>query len=161
MKFEIDGKDVYAHKAILATRSKYFADMFKKQKDNKHAIKLPKVSYKDIVAILHFIYTNRLPSDCSVESILTVFRVAETFGMPEMKTAATYKALEVLTCKNVVDTYRSASKDSSLVEIEGLCKKFMADNMSDMSKEPSFESLPQAVLVQIVQIASSKMCLDS
>ena len=29
VKFEIDGKNLYAHKAILAARSKYFSDMFR------------------------------------------------------------------------------------------------------------------------------------
>ena len=29
VKFEIDGRKLYAHKAILAARSKYFSDMFR------------------------------------------------------------------------------------------------------------------------------------
>ncbi|XP_005092041.1 F-box/LRR-repeat protein 4 isoform X2 [Aplysia californica] len=161
MKFEIDGKSVYAHKAILAARSKYFANMFKREKEKKCDLKLPDVSYKDILAVLQFIYTNRLPLDCSTETLVSICNAATTFELPDMKKAATYKVLESLCCSNVVHIYMGISKDRSLAELEAMCKKFMADNLKDMSKERSFESLPQSVIVEIVQIATAKMCINN
>jgi hypothetical protein len=161
MKFEIDGKTVYAHKAILATRSSFFAKMFDKKKEQKADLKLPDVSYCDILAILNYIYTNRLPMECTCSTLVNICRVSQTFELPHLKIAATYKLLEVLSVKNVVEIYKGISEDTSLLELSAMCKKFMADNLNDMTKEKSFEGLPQSEIVNIIQIATAKMCLDS
>ena len=46
------------------------------------------------------------------------------------------------------------------MELESICKKFMADNLKDVSNDPAFQTLQQSEIVNIVQIATAKMCID-
>ncbi|GFO41974.1 F-box/lrr-repeat protein 4 [Plakobranchus ocellatus] len=159
VKFEIDGKKLYAHKAILAARSKYFADMFHGKTQDVVVLKLPSTSSKDMLAIFHFIYTNKIPRDCQIKSLINLTEVSTVLGIPQLKTAAMYKILESMTCSNVIDTILLL-KDTDKNDIKDVCLRFMAANLAEVSKTPGFERLPQSILVRVVQEATANMCLN-
>ncbi|RUS77849.1 hypothetical protein EGW08_014401 [Elysia chlorotica] len=160
VKFEIDGQKLYAHKAILAARSKYFSDMFRGKNQDSVVLKIPSVSSTDMLAIFHFIYTNRIPRDSKIKSLITLTGVSSILGMPHLKTAAMYRLLESMTCNNVVDiVLELVEKDDD--EVQEMCLRFIADNLADVSKAPGFNKLPQSFLVRAVQEATANMCITS
>ncbi|KAK3772997.1 hypothetical protein RRG08_036330 [Elysia crispata] len=145
VKFEIDGKNLYAHKAILAARSKYFSDMFRGKNQDLVVLKIPSISSKDMLVIFHFIYTNKIPRDTQIKILITLAEVSSVLGMPHMKTAAMYRLLESMTCNNVIDIVLTL-KEKDNDEIQEMCLRFIADNLAEVSKAPGFNKLPQNLL---------------
>lgn len=160
VKFEIDGKKLYAHKAILASRSTYFRNMFRGKNQDVVVLKIPSLSVTDMLAIFHFIYTNALPQSCEIKSLLTLIEASTTLEMPKLKTAALYRLLVSMTYANVIDIVLSL-KESENEEVHELCLKFIADNLAEVSKTPCFNKLPQSFLVRAVQEATANMCINN
>ncbi|XP_053390567.1 speckle-type POZ protein-like isoform X2 [Mercenaria mercenaria] len=117
-QFLLEGKHtVYAHKVIICARSDYFRAMFSektKESQSGNAIEIKDVPYKSFLAVIHFLYTNNLPSDLKTKqqydtiTLTDVWRIADRFSMAGLKTLAAYMISIKIDETNVVDTYVAA-----------------------------------------------------
>ena len=84
IEFCIDGNTVSAHKAILASRSDYFAAMFSSSwsEASQSSVSIPDVSYEIFHAILKFIYG--VSQDVLKFPASKVMRVADMYGMQDL-----------------------------------------------------------------------------
>lgn len=84
IEFCVDGNTVSAHKAILASRSDYFAAMFSSSwsEASQSSVSIPDVSYEIFHAILKFIYG--VSQDVLKFPASKVMRVADMYGMQDL-----------------------------------------------------------------------------
>jgi leucine-zipper-like transcriptional regulator 1 len=98
VRFIVDGKEVYAHKAILAIRSEYFRAMLcggmresmmidaaSPSSDESPPIELQDVSYSVFLKVLEFLYTDNLSRDTSLEVGIHLLIASEQFMLDRLK----------------------------------------------------------------------------
>lgn len=82
----VNGKDLFAHKAILASRAGYFAAMFehetKEKKENK--VDITDVDAEVLTEMLTFIYTGKVPS--MDKYAIELLAVADKYQLDSLKT---------------------------------------------------------------------------
>jgi len=101
VRFVVEGKDVYAHKAILAIRSEYFRVMLcggmrestmmmiddgtsPEKQDTNRPIDLPDVAHPVFLKVLEFLYTDSV-RDTSLEMSLHLLIASEQFMLDRLK----------------------------------------------------------------------------
>jgi hypothetical protein len=97
VRFTVEGKEVHAHKAILAIRSEYFRVMLcggmresmmsdaSPSSDESPPIELPDVSYSVFLKVLEFLYTDNLSRDTSLEVGIHLLIASEQFMLDRLK----------------------------------------------------------------------------
>ncbi|WAQ96631.1 SPOPL-like protein [Mya arenaria] len=116
--FTVEGKTVYAHRAILCVRSDYFRALFAdhtKESKSKEPIVIPDVSYPNFLAVLHFLYTNQLPDTLDTIALTNLWRVADRFSMDGLKALAALQVCEKINTENVVDTFVCANNNLPII----------------------------------------------
>ncbi|XP_052820202.1 uncharacterized protein LOC128246029 [Mya arenaria] len=161
--FTVEGKTVYAHRAILCVRSDYFRALFAdhtKESKSKEPIVIPDVSYPNFLAVLHFLYTNQLPDTLDTIALTNLWRVADRFSMDGLKALAALQVCEKINTENVVDTFVCANNNLPIIdEIRNNCMAFMSSHMSFVVNTASFERLPRDIMLEIIQQSTSKLKL--
>ncbi|XP_047063669.1 BTB/POZ and MATH domain-containing protein 2-like [Lolium rigidum] len=130
--FEVGGETFAAHRPLLAARSSVFtAQLFGPMKDNgATCIRIDDMEPKVFKMMLHFIYTDTLPSsttdDCEVaEMAQHLFVAADRYNLERLK----------LVCQNTLCTYMDARTVATTLalaeqhgcdELKEACHKFLA-----------------------------------
>jgi len=104
VRFVVEGKEVYAHKAVLAIRSEYFRVMLcggmrestmmliddgvspqqQQQPDSNRPIELPDIAYAVFLKVLEFLYTDSI-LNTSLEMSLHLLIASEQFMLDRLK----------------------------------------------------------------------------
>ncbi|KAL5017801.1 hypothetical protein ScPMuIL_003523 [Solemya velum] len=160
----VDGKMFHAHRAILATRCDYFHAMFTtnmREKSTRNPIEIKGDIRSDVfLAVLHYLYTNTVPSDLSCDMLTSVWRVADQFNIDGLKDLATYKVEQSLNTDNVVKVYTEATSQLPIIEkIQEMCLNYISNNVHAVSQSPAFVDLPQGIMLEIIQRATAGLKL--
>jgi hypothetical protein len=119
--FQIENKEFYAHKVVLACMSEHFRAMFKSgMKESREAvIDVPNVSYKSFSTLMQYFYSGKLNLDKgdSAEEKLgflkEMLKVADQFMVEDVKLQCEEKLTEIMTIVNclhlseIADTYNA------------------------------------------------------
>ncbi|XP_059177325.1 kelch-like protein 8 [Physella acuta] len=162
VKLFINDVPIFAHKAILAARSPFFHQMLESKLSDTLRLELDvPLTESEMLAVMSYIYTNRIPQDCTIDELMTLYKCSAVFELKELKTTALHRLLAVLQCENVVNAFKRADQDDTLDDVRSICLHFMADHIKDMANVSDFETLSQNILVKVLQLAMSKTELNS
>lgn len=148
-----DEEKVYAHKALLTSRSEYFKALFRK--DNNNFAQAPKVGgFKESIScsvpvpapyrrqhvqfVLEFIYTNRLIQTLEEDDMLLLLTLADQWLLRDLKKLMETKLSQSLTVANVARLYGS-SQDLSAPRLSEACVQFIMEHLRQLAGNPVFE----------------------
>lgn len=149
--FEVEGKRIHAHKAILMGRCKVLAAMFSGLfvEDSLETIPIGDTSLESFLAFLEFLYTDHSPI-CESGDSVGILILANRFGLPRLVTLCElYITKEVETATSdgiekadidVVGLLHLAEQHNA-DQLVGFCRHFIASNYQPMSKRPEFSTL--------------------
>lgn len=147
--FIVEGRPVYAHRAILSAQCDQFHAMFMSgmKESRESEIQIPNWSHNAFLAMLEFLYTGSV-------SNFTADLAIDLIGLADQYTLAALKALceNVLThnvdCENVCSLFRCGHRFSAL-NLKRYCMNFIIKNFEMVSASRGLEELssePQLLL---------------
>ncbi|CAC5402422.1 unnamed protein product [Mytilus coruscus] len=184
VSFNVNGNIFHGHRAIMSVRSEYFRAMFSfdgtsgknlsatnydisdqsppsyesLSKSHEKPIELKDVDERAFSIILHYIYTNKLPQNCQSQVLPKVWRTADRFSLDGLKSLAIFELSSALTIQNVVEVYVDVISALPVIEsIKTICENYMQENMAEVVRLPSFTSLPQDMMLELIQKMTEKM----
>lgn len=103
VKFNIDDKEIHAHKFILVVRSPVFKALFATDMKEKQlgVIEIEDVSFEAFSAFLEFLYGEKYDSSDYAAELLYL---ADKYEVPDLKTRAANDLIDHITKENAVET---------------------------------------------------------
>jgi hypothetical protein len=143
--FIVEGKDVYAHKAILSVRSEYFQVMLCGGKfreggggsssgslssSDEHApIELPDVSYDVFLKVLEYLYTDTL-NNVSIDTAILILIASELFMLDRLKALCEDLIRRDICVDNVVSIVVAAHRHNAC-GLKDLALDFILAHLND------------------------------
>ena len=134
------GKDLNAHKCILAARSTTFAAMFKHDMLEKKSniVKITDVNYDVLKEMLLFIYT------ANVENIKTfaseLFIAADKYDIQDLKRQCENYIADNINVENAIEVFELAEKHNA-EKLKTRVMNFVKPNIASIMKTDAFEKL--------------------
>jgi len=154
--FIVEGKPLYGHKAILASRCEYFASFYSSgMKDAlEKEVVVSNYSYKAFRELLHFIYTD----ECQVGAHLA----AELISAAEFYRLVRLKALMELILSKSIDVDNACpileiAHCYGAGQLKQVAFEFILSNYERVSKTNGFSDMHKDCITEILHIAVQKM----
>uniref|UniRef100_A0A7S0E0T4 BTB domain-containing protein n=1 Tax=Hanusia phi TaxID=3032 RepID=A0A7S0E0T4_9CRYP len=113
------------------------------------ALQLEEVDSNVLEAFVDFVYTGSARIRDDVEELVAIGRLADRLDVTSLRETVireSRKMLDVSTCV----AFLNASRDSGLPELEELCFQFALDHYELVAHTPSFSSLDQGILEDLI-----------
>ena len=160
--FLVEGREIYAHRAILAIRSEYFQTMLfnghmRESSDQHIPIEIPEMSHRTFSKVLEYLYTDSV-GKISPELGVHLLIASERFMLDRLKAICEdiirnsinlENATSILSASN---QYNAAGLKEIALEfiLQNISKNSMRDSLNDLKSEPD-------LLVDIVRLISMKI----
>ena len=155
IRFEIDGKQISAHRNILAMRSEYFRELLCENiGSDRHSkpIHLDNISFEAFNSLLVYFYTNSIDNETTCLVACELMRISDWYNLSDLKRIAQQYVQKKLCIDNVVPILVNAmTVEPKLDEIEEICLRFATKNFVLLIERDDFKSLPQFILIRITQ----------
>ncbi|VDI51179.1 ankyrin repeat and BTB/POZ domain-containing protein 1 [Mytilus galloprovincialis] len=159
IQFDVNGVKFLAHKAILCVRSEYFRAMIHFEGNALQAqspIKLKDVEPGVFPVVLHYVYTNRIRTQCSPH-VLPVWRLADRFSMDGLKALSVLQLSTSLPIDNVIDIYLKVIHALPVSDnMKDVCELFMQNHMVEVVRHRTFMSLNKQLVAELTREMVSK-----
>ena len=149
VSFIVDGKEIYCHKALLATRSDHFRAMFTSgmRESREHQIEIKDIRYDIFLDIVQYLYIDAVEI-CS-ENVIELYMTADLYGIDKLKKICESK-LQGLMSINNVGYMLQAAEDLQATSIRDQCIKFIVQNFDTVTKTESFQILSRSLILEIL-----------
>lgn len=134
--FIVEGKPIYAHK-MLCMRCSYFQTVFETQPHEK-TITINSVSYRAFLALLEYLYTDRI--DLGLDTAMDLFVAADQFGVERLKKICEKNILGSINVDSVAAILQRADEHKSY-SLRQSCMEFILRNFDAVTKTPAFEEM--------------------
>jgi kelch-like protein 7 len=128
LTFEVDGKEVPAHKAIVCSRSEVFETMFsigmKESTINRFPIK--GIRYEIFLLLIEFIYTENIEK-LDQNQIIELYLAANQWAIKDLESFMIEKFRECLEVDNVLSIYFDQVIKFKALGLRSSCYDFIAD----------------------------------
>ncbi|CAM0870906.1 unnamed protein product [Alopecurus aequalis] len=149
-----------AHRYVLAARSLVFkAELFGQMKETTmECIKIDDIEPATFEALLHFIYTDSLPSNCELDQTAALQHLlvaADRYGLDRLKVICEGKLCQRMDVQTVATTLALAEQHHS-VELKNACLGYMSSQevLRAVKKTDGFKRLTQScpsIVMDIVE----------
>jgi len=138
--FEVEGKPIYAHKCILAARSKYFRNMFKSnmREERENRVVIHEVPYAVFLALLEFTYTDRVELDGEVS--IDVLKAANQFGFDGLRAQCEENFSRAITVQNAAALCEMADQHDA-ENLRNYCILFIVQNFGEVMETAGFKEI--------------------
>ncbi|KAJ8291207.1 hypothetical protein GJAV_G00022610 [Gymnothorax javanicus] len=126
---EVGGREIQAHKSILAEKSDYF-----KARQSRNILKVKGLSYKTLSILIEYVYTLRI--DVTKDNVVEVISGAKVLQIPCAVQAAIDTVSDQITAENCYEIL-SIAKKQRLGELKETVYRFMSNNFLQILKDPS------------------------
>ncbi|XP_033747615.1 speckle-type POZ protein-like isoform X2 [Pecten maximus] len=161
VQFKVEKETFYAHKAIMLVRSDFFDAIFTrdfKEKNSKEPIVFQDISAESFKAMLHFIYTNKIPPNSSCLLLTDLWRVADRFKLNGLQALTVREIASKLDVNNVVDIYMAAIFKLPVIDnLDQVCLSYMSKNIAEVVNTSSFMKLPLEQINCILNYSTSQV----
>uniref|UniRef100_A0A6B2L5S9 protein-L-isoaspartate(D-aspartate) O-methyltransferase n=1 Tax=Arcella intermedia TaxID=1963864 RepID=A0A6B2L5S9_9EUKA len=156
VRFIVEGKPLYGHKAILASRSEYYASLYNSgmREATANEMLITNYSYDAFFEILKFIYTDQ----CHVHPHVA----AELMSASEFYRLARLKAITEYTLSRSIDienacTILEIAHSFSAHQLKLLVHEFIFQNYDLVTKTNGFSDMNKDCITEILHVAVQKM----
>jgi len=150
ISFKVEGKTIYSHKAILASRCAVLATMLSGGfMESKHAdIPIPDTTFECFLALIEFLYTDHAPIE-KLDAVELMI-LANRFGMSRLVTLCELyisKDVEVATRVDIIKAdidvigLLLVSQTHNAPQLAAFCSHFIYSNYQLMIKRPEWKSI--------------------
>ncbi|XP_003568945.1 BTB/POZ and MATH domain-containing protein 1-like [Brachypodium distachyon] len=161
VNFKVKGKNFHAHKAVVAARSPVFrAELFGPMSDvARRDIRIEDMQPAVFKALLHFIYTDSLPSmenldgDEGKEMVKHLLVAADRYAMERMKLMCESILCKSLDIENVTSTLALADQ-YHCSNLKDACLDFVTspDRMDDVISSQGYAQLKRSCPTVIIDV---------
>jgi len=164
--FEVEGRIIPAHRNILTFRSEYFRAMLSKSfKEydlitSHNPIYLKNLSYDVFLQILTYLYTGHVEcKQLPIHVFIEVFKAADLMNLTKLAKLCLFHLSEIINQHNVIKIYKEASEsqNQALDDVLALCYEVIMANFSFISRTEEFCSLPQDLMLKIIENVVPKL----
>jgi len=156
VKFLVEGKPLYGHKAILASRSEYFSSLYNSgmREASSSEMVISNYSYEAFLELLRFIYTDQ----CQVNPTLAaeLMGAAEFYRLTRLKAITEYtlsKAIDIDTACPILEIAHSFGAK----QLKLLVHEYIFQNYEHIAKTNLFSEMNKECLTEILHVAFQKM----
>ncbi|KAG0569286.1 hypothetical protein KC19_6G080200 [Ceratodon purpureus] len=135
-----DGSPVYAHKAVLAAKSKEFHAAFRANADVK-VIEVSEMTPQELKVFVTFLYTGSISNNITLECMPTFFRAAEKYKVQFLADICEDTLLSNISRENAITTFDIAKKHCSSSVREAVLMKAM--KMGEISTYDEYKHYTQ------------------
>ena len=147
--FIVEGKPLYAHRAILSVQCDQFHAMFMSGMKESRAseIKIPNWSHAAFMSMLEFLYTGSV-SDFTADIAVDLMGLADQYTLAGLKALCENVLIHNVDTENCCSLFRCGHRFSAL-NLKRFCMNFIIKNFESVSASGGFEELssePQLLL---------------
>lgn len=146
-----DGKELKAHKCILAARMEYFGNMFSIRWNKAQSEKISFPYPKHIVdVLLEFLYTDviNIAKKCDIEFLIKILILSDQYFVTSLKEYVERLLATRLTLKNAIDIL-ICSHHYNASQLKLCILVFIVDNMAHFLECQALEMLDDDILKEI------------
>lgn len=152
--FLVEGREVFAHKALLCCRSRHFRAMFNSgmKESREKTITVDEWSYTAFTAMLEFLYTGSV-ADLGADVAVELMGLADHNGIDGLKILCESTLIHNVEVSNVCMFFRTAHRHEA-AELKRYCMDFILRH----SKEVELDSLScePLLLLEITRVLMSR-----
>ncbi|XP_014916266.1 RCC1 and BTB domain-containing protein 1-like [Poecilia latipinna] len=153
LKFCVDGKYIYVHKAVLKIRCEHFRSMFQSHwnEDMKEVIEIDQFSYAVYRAFLQFLYTDNV--ELSPEDAIGLLDLATSYCENRLKRLCQHIIKRGITVENAFSLLSAAVRYDA-EDLEEFCFKFCVNHLTEVTQTTAFWQIDGNLLKDFICRAS-------
>lgn len=159
VSFIIEGKQLYAHKAILITQSEHFKAMFLggMRESTENSIEIRDWSYTSYYHLMEFLYTGNI-SNFTPSGASELLGLSDAYTLKYLKKLCQNCLIHAVCVENVCDILILANRHSAN-ELKRFCLSFMTKHFPEVNTTQGFEHLEQVpnLLIEVTRLVFSKL----
>jgi len=155
ISFIVEGKTLYAHKAILSARSDHFKRLFQTpMKESSGQVEVGETRYDVFRVLLEYLYTgdDRL---ITPETSVELLCLAEQYLLPHLKEICEDIAIDHIDKENAPFLLRTADLHSC-EKLRRLAVEFCGKNHAQILANGGFKDFPQNLLLDVMNAISAQ-----
>jgi len=158
--FVVEGKRIFAHKAILVAQCEHFHAMFSGERfaeSRKSEIEIPQWSYTAFMSMLEWLYTGHTPRELSAVHLTEVLGLADQYTLDGLKHVCENVLVHSVEIDNVCALLRHADQYMAH-ELKRYCLAFILKNFDQVAYTKSFDELSSipTLLLEVTRAAATK-----
>ena len=169
--FEVEGREVLAHVAILVARCDHFRRMFQSGMAESRADAAPsgdlgacapatpvrRVQIKDCGAVafcqlLLWLYSGALDPGLPIDELASILRLADVYRIPALGIHCERLLVLHMNSQTVIELLQVALSTHA-TELEAACLKYAVDNVAAVHRHPSYEECRSMEVVRRIAAA--------
>ncbi|KAM9766765.1 RCC1 and BTB domain-containing protein 1 isoform 2-T3 [Menidia menidia] len=153
LKFNVEGKYIHVHKAVLKIRCEHFRSMFRSQwaEDQQEVIEIGQFSYPVYRAFLQFLYTDTI--DLPPEDAIGLLDLATSYCENRLKRLCQQIIKRGITVENAF-TLLCAAIRYDAEDLEKFCFRFCVNHLTQVTQTAAFWQIDGAMLKEFIGRAS-------
>ncbi|XP_018584674.2 RCC1 and BTB domain-containing protein 1-like isoform X1 [Scleropages formosus] len=153
LKFVVNGKYIYVHKAVLKIRCEHFRSMFQSHwnEDMKEVIEIDQFSYPVYHSFLEFLYTDNVT--LPPEDAIGLLDLATSYCENRLKRLCQHIIKRGITVENALSLLSAAVKYDAQ-DLEEFCFKFCVNHLTEVTQTAAFWQMDGNMLKEFISKAS-------
>ncbi|XP_077987342.1 RCC1 and BTB domain-containing protein 1-like [Glandiceps talaboti] len=153
LKFTIEDKTVYVHRAVLKIRCEHFRSMFQTHWDehSKDVIDITQFTYPVYYAFLKYLYTDQV--ELPPEDAIGLLDLANSYCEHHLKQLCEGIIKQGITVENAAMLLAAATKYEAK-ELEAFCFQFAVNHMTAVTQTEAFSKLDEFTLKNFITRAA-------
>jgi RCC1 and BTB domain-containing protein len=150
--FIVEGRPVYALRAVLAKRSETFAAMFRsgmKESEEGAEIPIPNMSYAVFMLILEYLYTDSVKVE--LEHAVELYIASDLYGLCTLRDMCCVVVRRQIGAENAAYLLQSAHEAHCHV-MKDIVMGFIVDNFDIISKSDGIKTVSHSLLLEILSV---------
>jgi len=156
--FIVEGKQIYAHKAMLVANSEHFRAMFRGGMKESHEseVEIPHWSHAAFMALLEWLHTGHIPQDLSAVHMTELLGLADHYILDGVKHVCENIVVHSVEVDNACHLLTHADRYVAH-ELKRYCLFFILKNIEQVAHTPGFEELSKTpALIEVTRAAATK-----
>ena len=152
----IDGKEIYAHRAVLWSRSTYFEAMFShdfKESDKTKIVLKNIASFEMFCNLLEYMYSDDKP--INIRSVFDMLNLADEYGVTSFKEKWEIMLSKYVTVSTVWIIFKYAN-EFNWERLKETWMIYMKENYDEVIYSSGFEELDKDEMLKIIRLGKEK-----
>ena len=152
----IDGKEIFAHRAVLCSRSTYFEAMFShdfKETDKTKIVLKNVASFELFWNLLEYMYSDDKP--INIKNVFEMLNLADEYGVTSFKEKSEIMLSKYITISTVWVIFKYAN-ELNCERLKETWMIYMKENYDEVIYSSGFEELDKDEMLKIIRLGKDK-----